>query len=80
MALIRLIVPLLASTATVFGLELDWNIVINILLIVFTVLTMGWMWWKNNNVTQAAQEAQLVLNDIKSKYRVYDKNHIEVTE
>ena len=26
-----------------------------------------WAWWKNNNVTESAQEAQLYLNKLKDK-------------
>ena len=29
-----------------------------------------WNWWKNNNVTEEAQEAQIYLNELKSKKNI----------
>lgn len=29
-----------------------------------------WNWWKNNNVTEEAQEAQMYLNELKSKKNI----------
>ena len=34
---------------------------------VATVLVAIWVWWKNNNVTKEAQEAQEYLNELKSR-------------
>ena len=35
--------------------------------IVVAAATGVWSWWKNNNVTKAAQDAQRVLDGIKGK-------------
>lgn len=29
-----------------------------------------WNWWKNNNITEEAQEAQIYLNELKSKKNI----------
>lgn len=33
---------------------------------ILNFLSAAWVWWKNNNVTKAAQHAQKVLNDEKA--------------
>lgn len=65
MALVRFIVPLIASVATIFGWTLDWELVLNILLSALSVIAFAWTWWKNNNVTESAQEAQAILDALK---------------
>lgn len=37
------------------------------LIILATVFTTVWAWWKNNAITKEAQTAQLYLDDLKSK-------------
>lgn len=64
-AFVRLILSLAAGVAMSFGWSLDWELWGNIGLSVIAVALFVYSWWKNNNLTEAAQEAQLVLDEIK---------------
>lgn len=45
---------------------LDNTILTEVLSYVAGAAAILWAWWKNNNVTEAAQEAQEVLNELKA--------------
>ena len=64
-AVFRLLVPLAVSVLSTFGWDLDWDLWLNICISFIAVCLFLWTWWKNNNITEAAQEAQLLLNEIK---------------
>ncbi len=64
-AVVRLGVALVVSLGAMAGIDIDGDAVANVVLAIASVGTLAWVWWKNNNVTQAAQEAQIVLNEIK---------------
>lgn len=66
-AFARLIVTLAVSVGATFGWTLDAELWLNIILSTVAVILFAWSWWKNNNVTEAAQEAQQVLDEIKHK-------------
>lgn len=66
-AVVRLGVALVVSLGAMAGIDIDGDAVANVVLAIASVGTLAWVWWKNNNVTQAAQEAQIVLNEIKQK-------------
>lgn len=65
-AFVRLVVPLASFVAAAFGWALDPDLLTNALLSVLAVALLCWTWWKNNNVTEAAQAAQQVLDAIKA--------------
>lgn len=70
-AIARLIVTVIAAVATTFGWSFDANLWLNIILSVVSIALLIYVcWWKNQNLTSAAQEAQKVLNELK----VADKN------
>lgn len=66
-AIIRLIVTAIGMIATTFSWTIDTNLIFNILVSVAAGVLLIWTWWKNNNVTEAAQQAQEMLNEIKAK-------------
>lgn len=68
-AFVRLLIPLMAFIATALGIEFDMDLVTNSILGVLSVVLFVWAWWKNNNVTFAAQESQKVLNEIKQSQK-----------
>lgn len=68
MALVRLIVPLVVYLAALAGVAVDADLVYCVLLIACGITATVWAWWKNNNVTEAAQEAQKYLDAIKAGY------------
>lgn len=65
MAFVRLLCPLIASGVAVAGYSLDANAIFVGVVILIALVTFIWSWWKNNNVTKAAKEAQEVLDFIK---------------
>lgn len=64
-AVVRLLVALIVSIAAILGVSLDPEVVNIIVAIAAAVVVLAWVWWRNNNLTKAAQEAQKVLNSIK---------------
>lgn len=64
-AVARLAVALAVSLLAMLGVEIDGDGIENAVLAVASVAVMAWVWWKNNNVTEAAQEAQAVLDAIR---------------
>lgn len=67
MAFVRLIVPAIAAGLSMFGIAVDADALLVGTTIVISAVTFIWSWWKNNNLTSAAQEAQKMLDEIKSK-------------
>lgn len=66
-AFARLLVVLIVSVAAAFGWALDADLAFNIVASALGVIGMMWgLWWKNNNVTEPAQEAQLLLDELKA--------------
>ena len=70
MAGIRLLVPLIMYGLTFAGITLDADLVYCVLLGACGIASTVWAWWKNNNVTEAAQTAQQFLDAIKAGYTV----------
>lgn len=69
-AFARLAVTLVLSVAAVFGWALDGGLVYNVIVSALGLAMLVWAWWRNNNVTEAAQEAQLLLDEIKENGRI----------
>lgn len=67
MAVCRLIVMLVASVAGGFGLSIDPDGLATIVSCAVALAAGVWSWWSNNNITQAAQEAQKYLDGIRGK-------------
>ena len=65
-AIVRLIVPLVVAIENMAGYALDAGLVANIAMTVATIAAFVWAWWKNNNVTEAAQIAQEYLDALKA--------------
>lgn len=65
-ALIRFFVPLIVAAGGAFGITLDPNIVLIVLVILAAFAAFFYCWfWRNNNFTKAAQVAQGVLDSLK---------------
>lgn len=65
-AFARLVVVLVVSVAAVFGWAVDADLAFNVVASAIGVIGMIWgLWWKNNNVTEPAQEAQALLDKLK---------------
>lgn len=66
-AIVRLACTLAASMAAGFGYALDADALVCGALTACALATYVWSWWCNNNVTQAAQDAQRYLDEIKAQ-------------
>lgn len=64
-AIVRLLVMLASAVAGGFGLTLDPDALGTIAACVLAVAAGIYSWWKNNNLTEAAQEAQEYLDAIR---------------
>lgn len=64
-AIVRLVVQVVATAAAGFGLAVDADGLATIALCVVAAVAGVCSWWKNNNVTKAAQAAQEYLDGIK---------------
>lgn len=64
-AIVALVVTAAVNVANVCGFALDYGTVYNVVLSVASVACVAWCWWKNQNVTQAAQQAQEYLAELK---------------
>lgn len=64
-AVARLACQLVATAAAGFGLAVDAESLSTVALCALAAVAGLWSWWKNNNVSEAAQEAQRVLRGIK---------------
>ena len=65
MAFIRLACSLIATGLALYGVSVDADALFVLAMIVVALVAYIWSWWKNNNVTDAATEAQKVLDELK---------------
>ena len=65
MAFIRLACSLVATGLALYGVSVDADALFVLAMIVVALVAYIWSWWKNNNVTSAATEAQKVLEELK---------------
>lgn len=66
-ALARLIASLAVSVFTVIGWTVDFNLVFNIIISILAVACIVYgLWYKNANLTKAAQTSQKLLDALKS--------------
>lgn len=57
-AFVRLTCTLLATGGAMFGIAIDADSLYIIVGLIASLAAVIWSWWKNNNVTAAATEAQ----------------------
>ena len=65
MAVARMACTFAASVLAGFGIAMDADAVYCGVTIVLSLAAYVWSWWCNNNVTEAANEAQEYLDSIK---------------
>ena len=66
-AIATIVVTAVVNIANVCGYAMDADTWINAVLSVLSAISIVWSWWKNQNVTFEAQQAQLVLNELKNE-------------
>lgn len=74
MAFIRLACMLVSTGCTMFGIAVDADAIFVGVMLVVSVIVYIWVWWKNNNVSKAATEAQKVLDEMKQGVEVIFEN------
>lgn len=65
MAFIRLACSLITTGLALYGVSVDADALFVLAMIVVALAAYIWSWWKNNNVSTAATEAQKVLEELK---------------
>lgn len=66
-AIVTIVVTAIVNIANVCGWALDAETWITAALSVLSAISVIYSWWKNNNVTNAAIEAQKVLDTLKAQ-------------
>ena len=64
-AIITIVITAVLNIANLYGFAVDAGAVVNAVLTVLSFICIAWSWWKNQNVTQEAQTAQVYLNKLK---------------
>ena len=67
-AIATIVVTAIVNIANVLGYAWDADAAVNAVLSVLSAVTIAYSWWKNQNVTFAAQQAQKYLDDLKGKH------------
>ena len=68
-AIITIIVTAIVNIANVYGYAVDAEAWLNVALSILSAICIAWSWWKNQNITYAAQQGQLVVDQIKNEQR-----------
>ena len=71
-AILTIVVTAAVNIANVYGYAVDAEAWVNVALSVASAVTVLWSWWFNQNVTPEAQQAQLVLNNLKNERRALE--------
>lgn len=66
-AIVTLLVTAGLNIANAAGFAFDYGIVYNVVFSVASLAAVAYAWWKNQNVTEAAQQAQEYLDELRSK-------------
>ena len=71
-AILTIIVTAAVNIANVYGYAVDAEAWVNVALSVASAVTVAYAWWKNQNLSDEAQQAQLVLNNLKNERRALE--------
>ncbi len=66
-AIVTIVVTAVVNVANVCGYAVDADAWINVVLSVLSAAAIAYSWWKNQNLTPEAAEAQAVLDRLKGK-------------
>ena len=73
-AILTIVVTAAVNIANVYGYAVDAEAWVNVALSVASAVTVAYAWWKNQNLSDEAQQAQLVLNQLKNERRAQRLN------
>ena len=71
-AILTIVVTAAVNVANVLGYAQDADAWVNVVLSIASAATILWSWWFNQNVTSEAQQAQLVLRQLKNERRALE--------
>lgn len=66
-AIVTLLVTVALNIANAAGYAFDFGTAYNVLFGVLALASVAYAWWKNQNVTDAAQKAQEYLDELKKE-------------
>ena len=66
-AVVTLVVTCAVNVANVYGYTVDTEQWVNVALSLLSAICILWTWWKNQNVTLPAVQAQAVLDHLKAE-------------
>lgn len=64
-AILTLVATAAVNVANVLGYALDFGALYEVLFSIASVASVAWCWWRNQNVTYAAQRAQEYLDKLR---------------
>lgn len=68
-AIVTILITAVVNIANVYGYAIDAEPYVTAITSVLSALSIAYAWWRNNNITYAAQQGQLVVNRIKDEQR-----------
>ena len=71
-AILTIIVTAVVNICNCCGFAFDADAWVNVVLSIASAACIAWSWWKNQNITREAQQAQLVLNRLKNERRALE--------
>lgn len=66
-AIVTIVVTAVVNIANICGYAYDLDPILNAVLSVVSFVCIAWSWWKNQNITEPAIEAQKVLDHLKAE-------------
>lgn len=69
-AILTIIVTAVVNVANVCGFAFDADAWVSVVMSIASAITVLWSWWKNQNVTAEAQQAQRYLDELKANKTV----------
>lgn len=65
-AIVTIVITAAVNIANVMGYALDADAWVNVALSIASAICIIWSWWKNQNITEEAQAAQVYLDGLKA--------------
>ena len=64
-AILTIILVAIVNIINLYGYAVDAGAVVNAVFTILSFIGILWSWWKNQNVTESAQTAQIYLDKLK---------------
>lgn len=67
-AILTIVITAVINIVNIYGYSVDADAVVSAILTIASFASILWSWWKNQNVTLEAQQAQRYLEALKGKH------------